>query len=307
MGTAIAVKFAFNSAAVSWNLAFLIGALLVATGPTVITPILNVVPVRDRVAAALETEGIVNDVTAAIIAVVIFETVNPAASSEGLLRAFALRLGTGLLVGLLVAGVVYYLLQYVDLSPGDAPRNSRLLVLAGALIAYAGANTIATEAGVAAAATAGMALGNVDHPYEEDIEEFKGDITLLVLSFVFIALAAQLELASLIDVGLSGIIVVLAVALVIRPLLVFVSAVGDRFTTNEKLFVSFVGPRGIIPASVATLFAVELNAAAEEVTGHRPNYWGRRRISCWAPSSLSSLRPPCLRADWRDSSRKNWM
>ncbi|WP_336358675.1 cation:proton antiporter domain-containing protein [Haloarcula sp. CGMCC 1.6347] len=274
VGTAIAVKFAFNSAAVSWNLAFLIGALLVATGPTVITPILNVVPVRDRVAAALETEGIVNDVTAAIIAVVIFETVNPAASSEGLLRAFALRLGTGLLVGLIVAGIVYYLLQYVDLSPGDAPRNSRLLVLAGALIAYAGANTIATEAGVAAAATAGMALGNVDHPYEEDIEEFKGDITLLVLSFVFIALAAQLELASLIDVGLAGIIVVLAVALVIRPLLVFVSAVGDRFTTNEKLFVSFVGPRGIIPASVATLFAVELNAAAEEVTGAQAELLG---------------------------------
>ena len=274
VGTAIAVKFAFSSAAVSWNLAFLIGALLVATGPTVITPILNVVPVRDRVAAALETEGIVNDVTAAIIAVVIFETVNPAASSEGLLRAFALRLGTGLLVGLLVAGVVYYLLQYVDLSPGDAPRNSRLLVLAGALIAYAGANTIATEAGVAAAATAGMALGNVDHPYEEDIEEFKGDITLLVLSFVFIALAAQLELASLIDVGIPGIIVVLAVALVIRPLLVFVSAVGDRFTTNEKLFVSFVGPRGIIPASVATLFAVELNAAAEEVTGAQAELLG---------------------------------
>jgi NhaP-type Na+/H+ or K+/H+ antiporter len=274
VGTAIAVKFAFSSAAVSWNLAFLIGALLVATGPTVITPILDVVPVRDRVAAALETEGIVNDVTAAIIAVVIFETVNPVASSEGLLRAFALRLGTGLLVGLIVAGVLYYLLQYVDLSPGDAPRNSRLLVLAGALIAYAGANTIATEAGVAAAATAGMALGNVDHPYEEDIEEFKGDITLLVLSFVFIALAAQLEPASLIDVGLAGIIVVLAVALFIRPLLVFVSTVGDRFTTNEKLFVSFVGPRGIIPASVATLFAVELNAAAEEVTGAQAELLG---------------------------------
>ncbi|EMA20708.1 TrkA-N domain-containing protein [Haloarcula argentinensis DSM 12282] len=274
VGTAIAVKFAFSSAAVSWNLAFLIGALLVATGPTVITPILDVVPVRDRVAAALETEGIVNDVTAAIIAVVIFETVNPAVASESLLRGFALRLGTGLLVGLIVAGVVYYLLQYVDLSPGDAPRNSRLLVLAGALIAYAGANTIATEAGVAAAATAGMALGNVDHPYEEDIEEFKGDITLLVLSFVFIALAAQLELASLIDVGLAGIIVVLAVALLIRPLLVFVSAVGDRFTTNEKLFVSFVGPRGIIPASVATLFAVELNAAAEEVTGAQAELLG---------------------------------
>ena len=263
VGTAVVVKFAFDSAAVTWNLAFVIGALLVATGPTVITPILNVVPVRGRVAAALETEGIVNDVTAAIIAVVIFETVNPAASSEGLLQAFVLRIGDGLVVGLLVAGVVYYLLQYVDLSPGDAPRNARLLVLAGALVAYAGANVIASEGGVAAVATAGIALGNVDHPYEEDIAEFKGDITLLVLSFVFIALSAQLQLSSLVDVGLAGIVVVLAVALVIRPLLVFISTYGDRFTTNEKLFVSFVGPRGIIPASVATLFAVELTDAAQ--------------------------------------------
>ncbi|MBV0925762.1 cation:proton antiporter [Halomicroarcula limicola] len=265
VGTAVAVKFAFADAAVTWNLAFLIGALLVATGPTVITPILNVVPVRDRVATALETEGIVNDVTAAIIAVVVFETVNPGATSDGLLQAFALRLGTGLLVGLVVAGVLYYLLQYIDLSPGDAPRNSRLLVLAGALVAYAAANTIATEAGVAAAATAGMALGNVDHPYEEDIESFKGDITLLVLSFVFIALAAQLSLDALIDVGLAGIAVVLAVALVIRPALVFASTVGDRFTRAEKWFVSFVGPRGIIPASVATLFAAELNNVAGEL------------------------------------------
>jgi NhaP-type Na+/H+ or K+/H+ antiporter len=262
VGTAVAVYFAFDSAAVTWKLAFLIGALLVATGPTVITPILKVVPVRDRVATALETEGIVNDVTAAIVAVVVFETLNPATESDGLLLAFTERLGTGLLIGLIVAGLLYYLLQYIDLSPGDAPRNARLLTLAGALIAYAAANSLATEAGVAAAATAGIALGNVDHPYEEEIESFKGDITLLVLSFVFIALAAQLSLQSLIDVGLSGIVVVLAVALVIRPLLVFISTVGDRFTRPEKLFISFVGPRGIIPASVATLFAVELNNEA---------------------------------------------
>jgi len=263
VGTAVAVYYAFSSPAVTWKLAFLIGALLVATGPTVITPILNVVPVRDRVATALETEGIVNDVSAAIIAVVVFETITPAAESDGLLLAFTERLGTGLLIGLIVAGLLYYALQYIDLSPGDAPRNARLLVLAGALIAYAAANTLATEAGVAAAATAGIALGNIDHPYEEDIESFKGDITLLVLSFVFIALAAQLSLDALLDVGVAGIIVVIAVALVIRPLLVFVSTVGDRFTRPEKLFISFVGPRGIIPASVATLFAVELNNEAD--------------------------------------------
>ncbi|MEF8825802.1 MAG: NAD-binding protein [Halapricum sp.] len=259
LGTAVAVNFAFPDA--GWGLSFLIGALLVATGPTVIAPILQVVPVRDRVATALETEGIVNDVTAAIIAVVVFEVIvlRGAPPSE-LVSGFANRLGSGLLVGIIVAGVVYYLLRYIDLSPGDAPRNARLLVLAGALVSYAGANYLAGEAGVAAAATSGFLLGNADIPYEEDIIDFKGDITLLVLSFVFIALAALLDFNALAEVGMPGLAVVFAVALVIRPALVFVSMIGDRFTTQEKVFVSFVGPRGIIPASVATLFAVRLQA-----------------------------------------------
>jgi len=258
VGTAIAVRFAFGE---SWELSFLIGALLVATGPTVIAPILRVVPVRDRVAAALETEGIVNDVTAAILAVVFFEAVSPGTVSEGLVESFVFRLGTGLLFGILVAGVVYYLLRYIDLSPGNAPRNARLLVLAGALVAFASANTVASEAGVAAVAAAGFLLGNADVPYEKDIADFKGDITLVVLSFVFIALAALLDVSALREVGLPGLAVVAAVSLVVRPLLVFVSTVGDRFAVSERVFISYVGPRGIIPASVATLFAVELSNA----------------------------------------------
>jgi NhaP-type Na+/H+ or K+/H+ antiporter len=260
-GTAIAVHYILGA---SWGLSLTIGALLTATGPTVVTPILDVVPVRDRVAATLETEGIVNDVTAAILAVVFFEIVNPADSSAGLLQGFAGRLGIGLLMGLIVAGILYYLLRYVDLAPGDAPRNARLLVLAGALVAYALANSLASEAGVAAVATAGFLLGNADIPYEEDIEDFKGDITLIVLSFVFITLAALLEFSTLETVGLAGIVVVVVIALVLRPLLIFVSTIGDRFTTEERTFMSLVGPRGIIPASVATLFAVELNSAGLE-------------------------------------------
>ncbi|MFB6142703.1 MAG: cation:proton antiporter [Halorientalis sp.] len=264
VGTAAVVHVALGAA---WDVSFLVGALLVATGPTVITPILQVVPVRDRVATVLETEGIINDVTAAILAVVVFEVVllGGAATSE-FLRAFAERLGIGLLVGLVVSAVVYYLLRYVDLSPSNAPRNARLLVLAGALVAFAAADTIASEAGIAAVATAGLVLGNVDVPYEHDIESFKGDVTLVVLSFVFIALAALLEFEDLLALGLGGVAVVVVVMFVLRPLLVFVSTAGNkRFTRGEKLFLSFVGPRGIIPASVATLFAVQLQTEAERL------------------------------------------
>ncbi|GAB7093970.1 cation:proton antiporter [Halolamina litorea] len=258
VGTAAAVNFFLGA---GWPVSFLIGSLLVATGPTVIAPILEVVPVRDRVGVALDTEGIVNDVTAAITAVVIFNIITTDASGAGaLVRQFAQRLGYGLLVGIAVAAVMYYALQYVDLSPGNAPRNARLLVLAGALVAYAAANYLASESGVAAVAVAGVLLGNADVPYEEDIAAFKGDVTLVVLSFVFIMLAALLEFSVLINLGIGGLAVVAVVALVLRPLLVFVSSVGDRYTREERLFMSFVGPRGIIPASVATLFAIELRS-----------------------------------------------
>ena len=262
VGTAVTVRFALGT---GWPLAFLVGALLVATGPTVVTPILEVVPVRDRVAAALETEGIVNDVSAAILAVVFFEAVNPQTAETGLFADFTARLGTGVVVGIAVAGAVYYLLQYVDLSPGNAPRNARLLVLAGALVAYAAANAQFDEAGVAAVATAGILLGNADVPYEEDITDFKGDITLLVLSFVFIALAALLRAEVLLEFIVPKLLVVAAVAVLIRPLLVFVSTFGGQFTVREQIFMSSVGPRGIIPASVATLFAVELRSQAAQL------------------------------------------
>jgi len=260
LGTAAAIHLLLGQ---PWNMSFLIGALLVATGPTVITPILQVVPVRDRVAAALETEGIINDVSAAIIAVVVFEAVVLSSSTSAeFVSELVARLGTGLVVGLAVAGALYYLLRYIDLSPANAPRNARLLVLAGALVAFAAADVIASEAGVAAVATAGLVLGNADIPYEHEIESFKGDVTLVVLSVVFISLAALLQFEDLIRLGLPGIGIVAAIMLVVRPALVFISAVGDRFTTGEKLFMSFVGPRGIIPASVATLFAVELSSEA---------------------------------------------
>ncbi len=291
VGTTVVVRFALGT---GWPLAFLVGALLVATGPTVVTPILSVVPVRDRVATALETEGIVNDVSAAITAVVVFEVLNPATSSAGLLADFTSRLGTGVVVGLVVAAIIFYILRFIDLSPGDAPRNARLLVLAGALVAYAVANAQLSEAGVAAVATAGVVLGNVDIPYEDEIASFKGDITLLVLSFVFIALAALLDFEVLVGLGLPGLAVVAAVALLIRPVLVFASTVGGRFTARERVFMSAVGPRGIIPASVATLFAVELRNEAAALRGEAAELAGT------TPGAIVGADPATLSGEARD-------
>ena len=255
VGTAVTVRFTLGA---SWELALLVGSLLVATGPTVVTPILDVVPVRDRVAAALETEGIVNDVTAAILAVAVFEVVVTGETAvTALVQSFVSRLGIGVLVGVLVSGVIWYVLTHVDFSPSNAVRNTRLVVLIGAIATYGIADGLAPEAGIAAVATAGVLLGNADLPYEAEIEAFKGDLTLIVLSFVFITLATLLSFEELISLGVGGIVLVVVVAIV-RPVAVLLSTYGNRLSLDERLFMSAVGPRGIIPASVATLFALEL-------------------------------------------------
>lgn len=264
VGTALAVRLFLGA---PWDLSVLIGALLVATGPTVITPILQIVPVRDRVAAALELEGVTNDVTAAILTVAVFEFVTTDAPAWSIIVSFAEQMGTGILVGGLVAVIIWYLLIHVDLSPDNAPQNARLIVLAGTLVAYASASTLneilfheASEAGIAAAVVAGLILGNADLPYEETIESFKGDISIVVLSFVFITLGALIQFDALRALGLGGIAVVLAVALVIRPVIVAISTLRSRITLRERVWMAAVSPRGIIPASVATLFALELRA-----------------------------------------------
>ncbi|WP_327052382.1 cation:proton antiporter domain-containing protein [Halomicrococcus gelatinilyticus] len=256
VGTAIVVRYVLGAA---WDVAFVIGSLLVATGPTVITPIMNVVPVRERVASTLETEGVVNDVTAAILAIVVFEYVLlESRRFSRLLWEFSTRFGLGILVGCAVAAVVWYVLRHANLSVENAPQNARMIVLVSSLTMYGIAEVVATEAGIAAVAAGGFVLGNTDLPYRDTIEQFKGDVSLLVISFVFITLASLLSLDTLLSLGLGGIVVVVVVAGVIRPALVLLCTVGERLTFRERLFISFLGPRGIIPASVATLFALEL-------------------------------------------------
>ncbi len=258
VGTAVAVKFALGT---DWDLAIVVGSLLVATGPTVITPVTNVVAVRERVASTLETEGVINDVTAAILAVVTFEyLLVESRGATRLVSEFATRLGTGVVVGCLVAGVVWWLLTTVELSADNAPQNARLVMFAAALGAYGIAEVQAPEAGIAAVAAAGFVLGNVDLPHRAEIAQFKGDVTLVVLSFVFITLASLLSFGDLRTLGLGGVLVVVAVAAVVRPALVMLCTVGGSFEFRERLFISAMGPRGIIPASVATLFALELQS-----------------------------------------------
>jgi len=207
-------------------------------------------------------------VTAAITAVVIFDPLLlDDLGAPATVVSFVERFGVGVASGVLAAGIIYLLLES-SINPDDEIRADRFLVLSAAIGSFALAESVAAEAGVAAAATAGILMGNLDLEHEEEIEEFARSATLIVLAFVFVSLAALIDLGAIRELGAGAVLLVLVVMLVLRPLVAFIATAGvERFSRPERLFVAAVGPRGIIPASVATLFAIELELAGEIEAG----------------------------------------
>jgi len=242
----------------SWELSLLFGAVVSVTGPTVITPILQKVRVNSRVRSTLESESVIADPLGVILAALVFTAI----TAPGGWRYAALHglttFAAGASVGAAAAGLVWLMAGRFRLLPA---KFARLGILGAALFAYTVAELLAHEAGVLAAAVAGIVTGTLDVPHKEQVEEFKGDIASVAISAVFILLAASLELSDLARLGWRGAAVVALLMLVVRPARVFLSTWGSELRTNEKWFVSFLGPRGIVAASVATFFALELSDA----------------------------------------------
>lgn len=239
----------------SWELSFLFGAIVSVTGPTVITPILQRVRVNRRVRLTLESESIIADPLGVILAALVFTAI---ISPRGLTAAIPvglLTLAAGVMTGLTVAFVVWLLSDRFRLLPS---KFTRIGILGAALASYTIAELVAHEAGVMAAAVAGITVGSLDIPHKEQVEDFKGDLASLAISAVFILLAAGLQIGEITALGWRGLLVVVLLMFLVRPVRVFLSTFGSELRTNEKWFVSFLGPRGIVAASVATFFALEL-------------------------------------------------
>ena len=261
VGLGVAIRYLVG---LQWTLSLLVSALLVATGPTVITPKLEQITVREDVRRLLETEGIINDAVASVLGAVVFSatltarrTANGGERGGDVVVDFVTQISVGVLVGIVTAVVVGYVLR--ELS--TAPQDSRLVVLGGVLLSYTVSSAVATEAGVVTVAVAGLLLGTLDVPYRAEVAGFSGDVSSVVLGAVYLILAALIQFEDIAALGVGGLAVLLVAMVVVRPLAVFVSTYGCDFSRNEQLFVASVGPRGIIPAATATLFTLQLSAA----------------------------------------------
>lgn len=254
------------------GIALLIGALLVPTGTTVIEPLLDAVPLPDRLAHALEIEALVTEVTAGILSIAVFYAVTLTETDPSQFAfVFVGHLVAGVLVGGVVAAVVWILFNYPTHAPEKAPEHASQLYLATAIVAFAIAENVAREAGVAAVATAGLVLGNADLPYQDHVTDVEEDFVTFILAFIFIVLASFVDPSWLMTVGLEGILVAVGVIALVRPLAVGLATAGSVLPLRERVFLSSISPRGIIPAGIATLLAIEIQGTfpgvAVRITG----------------------------------------
>lgn len=246
----------------SWSLAVLFGSLVIVTGPTVITPLLRRIRVDRTLETILEAEGVFIDAIGAILAIVVLEVVVQGPTSESLAQGLMgppLRLGFGVLAGLVGGGVLTLLLR-----PGflvtEGMQNTFTLAWAVALFFIS--NALVEETGIAAVIAAGLVVGNTTAaPPLRELKEFKEQLTVLLIGLLFVLLAADVAVDDIRALGSAGIVVVLMLMLVIRPLSVAASTFGSDLTRRQRLFLAWVAPRGIVAAAISALFADRLGDA----------------------------------------------
>jgi NhaP-type Na+/H+ or K+/H+ antiporter len=239
------------------ELSLLLGAILVVTGPTVIVPLLRQMRPSLQVGNTLKWEGILIDPVGAILAVLVFEVL-----LEGGLEVAWTVGSLGLLktvvIGVVLAGVGAGLMIWV-LDRRWVPEFLQSpLSLTLVVAAFAASNSLQAESGLLTVTLMGMVMANQKSVNVRHIVEFKENLRVLLISSLFIILAARLQLADLRAVGLREIGFVAALILVVRPVAVGLATLGSDFNWRERLAIGWVAPRGIVAAAVSSLFALEL-------------------------------------------------
>jgi NhaP-type Na+/H+ or K+/H+ antiporter len=239
------------------NLAVLLGAILVVTGPTVIVPLLRHVRPTRRIGSVMKWEGIVIDPVGAILAVLVYEAITVHRGGPDLSLALLSLLKTiaaGGLVGLVGAGVLIWSIKR-HLLP-DLLQNSIVLVIV--LAGFVVSNLLQSESGLLAVTLMGFLMANQKYVSVERVAHFKEDLRVLLISILFIVLSARLKIDDLkhLDVYSFGFLGILIFA--VRPCAVHLSTLGSKLTMKERFFLSFMAPRGIVAAAVSSIFALRL-------------------------------------------------
>lgn len=242
-------------AGLAWPIALLFGALSCVTGPTVIAPMLRTLRPNARIANTLRWEGIVIDPLGALFAVLIYEAI--VSRQQGhTIGIFVATIACGIVTGAVAAWLTGFALRR-QMIPEYLQNYA---VLAAVLFAFSISNTLTHESGLLAVTIMGISLGNMRDVHIDDILDFKESLTNVLVSLLFILLAARLDWPLPNGMLGAGIALFVIAQLLVRPLTVALASFGSTLTWRERALIGWVAPRGIVAASVSALFALRLDA-----------------------------------------------
>ena len=259
--------FAWCVLGLNWQLAVLLGAILVVTGPTVVSPLLRHIRPERSIGAVVKWEGIIIDPIGAILAVLVFEQLPHHGDGHvamhsplvGILKTGLIGIGIGCATAWLLTVVVkrYWLADYLH----------GLAFLASALSVFALSNWLSHESGLVTVTVMGIYLANQKSISIEHVVEFKENLGVFLISSLFIVLGSRLDLAVLGEVGWRGVLFVALMILIVRPVSVLAAMWKSKMSWNEKLFLAFLAPRGIVAAAVVSVFSLRILATGDEDPG----------------------------------------
>ncbi len=237
----------------TWELAMLFGSLTVVTGPTVIVPLLRTVRPKSDLANILRWEGILIDPLGALFVVMVYQFI-VSHSAVNSVEVFAKIIGIGIILGVASGAAVSVVLRRGWLPEYLQPFSVLMVVLG----VFSVSNHLESEAGLLTVTIMGMWLANAKAINLQQILHFKEHLTILLITGLFIFLAARISLDDFAALGSGAMMLFLFMQFVSRPLSIFISTIRSSLEFKDKLFLSWVAPRGIVAASISSLFAIKL-------------------------------------------------
>ena len=266
IGWALGALVAHEVANLAWPVAVLFGGILVVTGPTVVIPLLRQSSVQTRPASILKWEAIVNDPTGALCAVIAYEYFRISAENPD---ATVWQVVPPMIIAVILAGLIGYAAAKAiawAFPRGAIPEFLKVPVLLTTVIGvFVLSNKIEHEAGLLAVTVMGVALANMHVSSLRSIHPFKQNIAVLLVSGIFILLSASLSLEDLrylnplTDTGLAFFLFLLVLLFFVRPVTILLSLAFSSVPWNERLFLAWIAPRGIVLVAISGLFALRLN------------------------------------------------
>lgn len=240
------------------QISILIGAVLIVTGPTVIGPLLRHVKPVGQAGPLLKWEGIVIDPIGAIVALLVFEAVQSPQKLEHLAVTMSIAILKTVLIGGAFGIVAAVLLIILFRRYWVADYLESPLALMFVIAAFTVSNVLQDESGLFAVTIMGIILANQRFVPFHHVLKFKENLSILLVSSLFIMLGARLDVKQLQGFDWRTVVFLVLMLIVARPLSVFLSTMRSTLTPRERIFVSFVAPRGIVAASVAAVFAIRM-------------------------------------------------